>query len=105
LPQLIYETTDTEFADRAIDALKNAGITCYRTGRGNSSSSAYPGKGYTEDQVCLHIEKASDYASANNILVKLGAVVEEPPRLPSRKVLFVIVLIVAAVASWVAFQS
>jgi len=105
LPQLIYETTDTDFADRAIEALRNAGIPSYRVGRGYSSGSSYPGKGFTEDEVCLYIENESDYRPANDILIKLGAVVEEPAKLPSRKVLFVIVLIVVAVAFWVASQS
>jgi len=108
LPQLIYETTDTDFADRAIEALRNAGIPgipSYRVGRGYSSGSSYPGKGFTEDEVCLYIENELDYRPANDILIKLGAVVEEPPKLPSRKVLFVIVLIVVAVAFWVASQS
>jgi len=108
LPQLIYETTDTDFADRAIEALRNAGIPgipSYRVGRGYSSGSSYPGKGFTEDEVCLYIENELDYRPANDILIKLGAVVEEPPKLPSRKVLFVIVFIVVAVAFWVASQS
>ena len=105
LPQLIYETTDTDFADRAIEALRDAGIPSYRVGRGYSSGSSYPGKGFTEDEVCLYIENESDYRPANDVLIKLGAVVEEPPKLPSRKVLFVIVLIVVAVAFWVASQS
>jgi len=105
LPQLIYETTDTDFADRAIEALRNAGIPGIPSYRGYSSGSSYPGKGFTEDEVCLYIENELDYRPANDILIKLGAVVEEPPKLPSRKVLFVIVLIVVAVAFWVASQS
>src|SRR5205807_8477048 len=64
-----------------------------------------PGKGFTEDEVCLYIENELDYRPANDIHIKLGAVVEEPPKLPSRKVRFVIVLIVVAVAFWVASQS
>ena len=105
LPQLIYETTDTEFANRAIAGLKDAGISCYGTGRGYSSNGAYPGKGHTEDQVSLYIENESDYTAANDILIRLGAEAEVPPRLHSPKVLFALVLIIVAVASWVAFQS
>ena len=102
LSQLIYETTDTEFADRAIAALAQAGIDARRVGRGYYGNSAYPGKGFTEDQVCIYIEDAADFRSANDILIQLGAAVETPPKLPSRRVIFLVVLIIAAASFWIA---
>ena len=101
MAQLVYETTDTTFADRAIAAMREADISCYRTGRGYSYSAGYIGRGATEDQVCLYIEDASDYVKANQILVKLGAVVEEPVRLPPKWVIFVLVLVATLLAIWV----
>jgi hypothetical protein len=98
---LIYETTDTDFADTAIEALAGAGISSHRTGRGYSSSSAHPGKGFTEDQVCIYIESESDFRAANDILIKLGAVVDQPPRLPSRRVIFLVALILTGVFCWI----
>jgi hypothetical protein len=100
----IYETTDPDFADRAIDALTRAGITAYRTGHGYSGNSAYPGKGFTEDQVCIYIDNESDFRPANDVLIKLGAVVDTPPKLPSRRVIFLVALIIAAMSCWIAFR-
>jgi len=100
LAQLVYETTDTDFANRALEAMREAGIPCYRTGRGWSSNTTYPGKGFTEDQVCLYIENDTDYVQANQILIRLGAVVEQPPRLPSKAALFLMAIVVAAVVCW-----
>jgi hypothetical protein len=104
LAQLIYETTDPEFADRAIAALTRAGIDARRVGRGYSSNSVYPGKGFTEDQVGIYIDNESDFRSANDILIQLGAVVETPPKLPSRRVIFLVVLILAAASFWMALR-
>lgn len=103
--QLVYETTDTEFANRALDAMREAGIPCYRTGRGWASDASYLGKGFAENQVCIYIEKDEDYVQANKILISLGAVVETPPRLPSKRALFVIALVVVAFACWLALQT
>ena len=99
LAQLVYETTDADFADRAIQALRDAKIPCHRTGRGYHSLSLYPGKGSTEDQVCIYIERDTDYAEANRILIGLGAVVERSPPL---WLIAGIVLVAAIVAIWAA---
>jgi len=99
LAQLVYETTDADFADRAIQALRDAKIPCHRTGRGYHSQSLHPGKGSTEDQVCIYIERDTDCAEANRILIGLGAVVERSPPL---WLIAGIVLVAAIVAIWAA---
>jgi hypothetical protein len=74
---LIYETTDPEFAARAVSALEDAGIAAYKTGTGYSET--FHGRMLpTESQVCIYIEQESDAGRANEILLKLGAVPEEP---------------------------
>jgi hypothetical protein len=99
----VYETTDTDFANRAIEAMRDADIPCYRVGHGYSNSAQYVGRGFSENQVCIYIERDTDYAQANEILVKLGAVTESPGLPP--KLVFVLLLFVAVVlGTWVALQ-
>lgn len=100
MAQLVYETTDPDFADRAIKAMREADIPCYRVGHGYTWNAAgTSGRAAAENQICIYIERETDYAEANRLLVKLGAVVEKPP--PGWAV--VAFLIVAAlVAVWVA---
>jgi hypothetical protein len=79
--RLIYETSDPEFADRAIESLRAAGIDCYRTGRGVRQLNASSGR-WTDDQVCLYVRDGGNFQRANEILISLGAAVDEPLRLP-----------------------
>ena len=104
LAQLVYETTDTDFANRAIQALRDADISCYRVGHGYSNRAAEVGFQYptaSESQVCIYIERDSDYAEANRILISLGAVVESTPRI-SPWIIGVLVVVALLVATWVA---
>ena len=105
MPQLIYETTDTDFANRAIEALEEAAIPCYRIGSGYSDSAGYTPRGASERQVCIYIERNSDYAQSNQILMKLGAVVDRPLRLPPTWILVVFAAAVTALGFWVANSS
>ena len=70
MAQLVYETTDTDFADRALEA-----------------------------QVCIYIERDTDFSEANRILISLGAVEERP--LPLR-LIFALLLVAAVLAIWAA---
>jgi len=102
LALLVYETTDPDFANRAMDAMRDAAIPCYRTGRGYSSDSNYPGKGFTEDQVCIYIERDTDFAQANEILIGLGAVTEDPERLLPKWVFALFAVTAVLLAFWIA---
>jgi hypothetical protein len=98
---LLYETSDPQFANRAIEALTEAGISCYRTGTGYFDITRAPrtslGLG-----ICIFLRRTEDYRRANEILIGLGAVVDSPPRLPSQGILFILALVVAAIAAFVA---
>ena len=73
---LIYEAEDSAFADSVIHALKGAHIDCYRTGGRLSPAPSDP-------TICIYICNSADYRRANEILIRHGAVVERPLRLPS----------------------
>jgi hypothetical protein len=74
----VYETTDPEFAEKALAAMREHSIPCYRVGHGYSNAFAAFTRGLpTESQICLYIEQDSDYVAANRILIGLGAVVEK----------------------------
>jgi hypothetical protein len=73
---IIYETEDSDFADSAIGALKKANIDCYRTG-----GSLHFGK--SDPTICIHVRDGTDLRKANEVLIRHGAVVEQPLRLPS----------------------
>jgi hypothetical protein len=103
VPQLIYETTDTDFADRAIEAMRKADIDCYRVGHGYSTRSAYVGRGGTESQVCLYVERDTDCARANEILLELGAVMDDP-KLPPRWVVLLLLALATAIGVWVSLE-
>jgi len=93
---LIYETTDSKFAARAVSALEAAGIAAYKTGTGYSDAFHGPMLP-TESQVCIYIEQETDAGRANEILLKLGAVPEESVGvvLERYKILVVIAALVA----------
>ena len=99
MAQLVYETTDTDFADRALEAMRAADISCYRTGHGYHTGAAYPGRGSGEDQVCIYLERESDFSEANRILISLGAAVERPT--PLRLIVGLLIL-AAILAIWAA---
>ena len=80
---LVYQTSDPAFADRAIEAMREVDIPCYRTGRGAANLNASIGR-WTDDVVSIFIQREEDVRRANDILVKLGAAAEEPLRLPNR---------------------
>jgi hypothetical protein len=97
---LVYQTSDPRFADRAIEAMTEANIPCFQTGRGwvDISRAVLPDLG---GGICIYIRDAVDAARANAILIELGAVIETPPKLPSRRVIFLIVLIVTVLVVYV----
>jgi len=99
LAQLIYETTDPDFADGAVRALQRADIPCYRVGHGYTSAAADLGRAATESQICIYIERDTDYAEANRILVSLGAA---PETSPPAWLIGLIMLTAALIALWVA---
>lgn len=101
MAQLVYETTDPDFADRAIEAMRDADIPCYRTGRGYSNQVQYPGRGFSEDRICIYIERDADYAQANEILITLGAVTDDPERFPPKWVLALFAVIAVLIAFWI----
>lgn len=104
MAQLVYETTDPDFADRAIRAMREADIPCYRVGRGYTwSATGIIGRAATENQICLYIERDTDYARANEILVKLGAVTDGPS-LPPKWVFLLLLFTAVLLGTWVALQ-
>ena len=98
---LVYETTDTDFADGAIEAMRDAGIPCYRIGRGYSNQTQYLQRGFSENQVCIYIDRDTDYAQANEILIKLGAVTDDPARFLPKWVFALFAVIAVLLAFWV----
>ena len=73
---VVYETEDSDFADSAIEALSKANIDCYRTG-----GSLHLGQ--SDPTVCIHVRDGADLRKTNEVLIRHGAVVERPLRLPS----------------------
>ena len=55
MAQLVYETTDTDFADRALEAMREAHIACYRTGQGYQTEACYSARGSSEAEVPLRL--------------------------------------------------
>jgi hypothetical protein len=93
--RLVYQTSDPRFAERAIEAMTDAGISCYRIGTGYVD--LRPGRQGLDAGICIFIRRDEDYRRANEILIELGAVVDEPVRL-SRVTLFVFGIIVTVLA-------
>ena len=91
MAQLLYETTDPEFADSAIRALGEAGIPCYPVVQGYAHGA--------QSAVSIYIERNTDYTEANRILIGLGAAVEEPP---PAWLISLIMLVAALGAVWIA---
>ena|SRR5215831_9184696 len=98
---LVYQTSDPRFADSAVEAMAHAGIPAFRTGSGYAD--LRPGiRQDLEAGVCIFIRHEEDYSRANEILRELGAAPDEPIRLPSRRVLFLLALAVSVLALLVA---
>jgi hypothetical protein len=91
---LAYETEDSSFADACVDALEEQGIPSYRTG-GSVMGGSSP-------RVCVYVRSSADLAKANAVLIKLGAAVDMPLKLPSRGVLALIALAVGLLVFFVA---
>ena len=91
---LIYETDDSGFADLAVETLKEAGIDAYATG------GSLPGG--SSPTVCVYIRDAANSPKANEILIKLGAVKEDPDGLPHKWVIAVLAIAAVALAVWIA---
>jgi hypothetical protein len=103
VPLLVYETTDTDFANRAIDALREADIPCYRVGTTFGDASPVTQlQALGESQVCIYIERDSDFRQANDILLRLGAAVEEP--LPAGRIVRIAVILIVAIATVIALM-
>jgi hypothetical protein len=98
---LVYQTYDPDFADRAVETMTAAGISCYRTARGYAD--LRPGISLGTE-VCVFIRREEDYSRANEILRDLGAATDEPVQLPSRRVLFLLVFVVTLIAALVALN-
>ena len=94
---LLYETTDRNFLNTALDALEDARIRCYFTG----GDTPY-GRTHT---FCLHIVEDADAPRANAILLELGAAPETPIRIPSgwqfRAAVTVFLVMLTAVIAWI----
>jgi hypothetical protein len=100
---LIYQTSDPRFAERAVQALQQAEIPCYRTGTGYAE--LHPGLNLDLSAgICVYIRNAHDYRRANELLVEIGAAVEEPLRLPSARAGFIFLAVVLALAVFVAWD-
>ena len=100
---LLYETTDSRFADLAVSALLEADIPAYRVGNGYVEPYSGSHRGLpTESQVCIYIERDRDARQANEILIKLGAVADTPTRLPPLRYLIPLIIVIVALGVLIA---
>ena len=90
---LIYETADSGFAELAVETLKDANIDAYATG------GSLPGG--SSPTVCVYIRDAAEFPRANEILIKLGAVTDDPDRLPPKWVFAVLAIVAVVLALWI----
>ena len=98
---LVYQTSDPRFADNAIEAMVAADIPCFQTGRGYIDIRP----GVRQDLgggICIYIRNSQDSERANKILVELGAAVDTPIKLPSKRALFLVTAAITVVAIYVA---
>ena len=98
---LLYETTDADFAERALAALGEARIPCYKTTT-SVLSNKYAIPAADDAKFYLFLERPDDYRPANDILIRLGAAVDLPPKLPSIRVLVAIAAVAVVLAAIVA---
>jgi hypothetical protein len=100
---LIYQTSDPRFAERAVQALQQGEIPCYHTGTGYAE--LHPGLNLDlSSGICIYIRNPHDYRRANELLVEIGAAVEEPLKLPSARAGFIFLAVVLALAVFVALD-
>ncbi len=103
---LLYRTTDAAFAQAAVDALIKRGIDAYATGSTDPARGSYA---QAQPEYCVFLTKAADSERATRILVRLGAaptVPAAPSRAaPPRWLVWTVVLVVVALALFVALQS
>lgn len=100
---LVYQTSDPRFADKAVETMAQAGIDAFRTGSGYAD--LRPGiKQDLSSGVCIYIRRQGDYDRANEILRDLGAALDEPVKLPSRRALFLLALAATVLALVVALN-
>jgi len=90
---LVYETADSGFAELAVETLEEEGIDAYATG------GSLPGG--SSPTVCIYIRNAADFPKANEILLKLGAVKNDPDRLPPKWVFAVLAIVAVILALWI----
>jgi hypothetical protein len=99
---LLYETDDDQFAERALLALKIAGIASYHWGPAIMGDGT--GRGRTGGKAGIYIEREVDYRVANDILIRLGAARAKRIRLPaSRTNRLLIFLYLAALLALMTF--
>lgn len=94
---LVYQTSDARFADKAVEALARAGIDSFRTGSGYVDLCSAVRHDLSLG-VCIYIRRQEDYRRANELLRDLGAVVDEPVKLPSRRVSFLLAFFAVLIA-------
>jgi hypothetical protein len=95
---LIYETDDYNFANSAVEALREAGIDAYRTG------GVVEFKQPAGLTTCVHIRDAADFQKANGILIKLGAVTEDPNRFLPKWLLVLFAVIAVLLGFWISSE-
>lgn len=101
MARLIYETTDSDFAERAVEALLEAQIQCYCTGI--SYSKNYVPKG--QAPLCIFITDDNAYSKASGILLGLGAAPDQAAKIPTRWVVVLVVLVAFAMVVLALTQS
>jgi hypothetical protein len=96
---LLYQTSDAVFADSAVSALQDAGISCCQRGTGWSveHSSA---RHLLNQGIYIFIHDENDYPRANKIIIAMGGFVEPRLRIPHSHLALVILGVVLAVAAY-----
>jgi hypothetical protein len=99
---LLYQTSDSEFANRAVAALQKAGIGCCQRGRGWSFTQL---PRLISNSICICIHDRRDYERANRIIIGLGAYVDPPLQFRHRRLLLLLAgLVLTVVAMYVVRQ-
>ena len=86
---LLYQTTDGEFADRAVEVLEGVGIPAFREGRGENEVLGPRG-----EMVNIYVRRSSDYRRASQVLADIGAAIDKPVRLPTGSIMRLLLLAV-----------
>jgi len=88
---LLYQTTDGEFADRAIAELSGVGIRAFREGRGENE--VFRGRGA---MINIYVEKDSDYQRASQVLLDIGAIPGRSGRIFTGSIVRLVLLVAGA---------